>query len=176
MVRIGYDAPVLNSPTITGFPDVGTTSADVAPHSRSSVAAAWAPRSMSALCAGSMLTVGISTMWPRRSSKRPRTLWVYESSLRGSGVDPFIGRLLLTWDAREYYRRGGGDYRINGRRRRSARRAAPRAPPSRPGRRPRPPPRPPPPPSRQRPDGVTRAGPPRTRARLSSCPRRWRGP
>src|SRR5262245_22533929 len=91
MVRIGYDAPVLNSPTITGLPEVGTTSADVAPHSRRSMAAAWAPRSMSALCAGSMLTVGISTMWPRRSSKRPRTFWVYESSLRGSGVDPFIG-------------------------------------------------------------------------------------
>src|SRR3989441_6586082 len=38
-----------------------------------------------------MLTVGISTMWPRRSSKRPRTLSVYESILRGLGVDPFIG-------------------------------------------------------------------------------------
>src|SRR6267378_7946117 len=98
---MGYESPALNSPTTTGLPEVWTTSAEVAPHSRSSMAAACAPRSMSGRCAGSMLTVGISTMRPRRSSKRPRTLWVYDSSLRGSGVGPFIGRLLTVFEPRE---------------------------------------------------------------------------
>ena len=85
MVSVGAPAPRRNSPTTTGFPDVGTTSA-VPWHSRMMAAASWAPRSTSALWAGSMLTVGISTIRSSAASKGPRMLMTYDSVACVSGV------------------------------------------------------------------------------------------